>query len=306
MPEGRPRRSERPLPERLGLGVEDPLGPAGADDPGVLLDLAEELPLPPPGVADEETQVRSGRLPQGESAGELLHLPAEEHARKDFARAREVLLAVEDRHRAEADRPPEEDGVVPLREVVRDRKDLLEGSPRRPIEDEAEGPFRRVVAQQHRRPPEVRVGEVRGGEEHRPGTGFDRRGLGHGSAPRSIAPRPCNVSPGRGNRSPADPAYCVVRESVQELSVPTSAAARSWIFNCQFPAMPWPLKAESAWAGTVRSGYSVRMLSAAPPVLLWRITCVPAGEISVTRRSPMKVCVMLTRSFTEATVPVAA
>src|SRR5262245_9053491 len=44
------------------------------------------------------------------------------------------------------------------------------------------------------------------------------------------------------------------------------------------------------------------MLSAEPPVMLWRITWVPAGEMSVTRRSPIQVCVRLAVTATLAIV----
>src|ERR1043166_2150375 len=84
--------------------------------------------------------------------------------------------------------------------------------------------------------------------------------------------------------------------SDQELSVPTSTAARSWTLSFQVPAAVWPLKFVIAWL-------VMMMLSAAPPARLETTNCVPPGEISVTTRSPRNVCVMLSDSVSEATVP---
>src|SRR5262249_40039426 len=84
--------------------------------------------------------------------------------------------------------------------------------------------------------------------------------------------------------------------SDHELSVPTSWAARSWTLSFQVPDAMRPLKLAIVWLVMTR-------LSAEPPARLLTTNCVPSGAISVTSRSPRNVCVMLSDSDSEPTVP---
>src|SRR5437868_1115006 len=84
--------------------------------------------------------------------------------------------------------------------------------------------------------------------------------------------------------------------SDHELSMPTSAAARSCTLSVQIPATFWPLNAVIGRLVMIR-------LSAVPPWRLLTMNDVPAGEIRVTTRSPMNVCVMLSDSDSDVKVP---